>query len=42
MAEKKNIYIYLKEDFLPEGGGGETAAYRTKLSPALLRENASR
>ena len=42
MAETKNIYIYLKEDFLPEGGGGETAAERKKLSHALLRENASR
>lgn len=41
MAEKENIYIYLKENFLPEGRGGETAAERKRLSHTLLREAAS-
>ena len=41
MAEKENIYIYLKENFLPEGRNGETAAERKRLSHTLLREAAS-
>ena len=38
MAEKENIYIYLKENFLPEGRDGEAAADPEAMRAECIRE----